>query len=86
MTLLRDMRNIGAVTAMELEASGVADGETLRALGSVGAAFRLRQAGFEVCRSKLAGFEGAIRDVKWNLVPRDEREALWRRLEEMSGR
>jgi DNA transformation protein and related proteins len=82
MTPLRDMRNIGRVTAAELEASGIADGETLRALGSVGAALRLRSAGYEVCRSKLAGLEGAIRGVKWSLVPPEARAALWRRLEE----
>jgi hypothetical protein len=75
------MRNIGPIVAAELEASGVTDGERLRALGSVGAAFLLRRSGFDVCRSKLAGLEGAIRDIKWNLVPREEREELWRRLE-----
>lgn len=81
MTALRDMRNIGKVCAAELEAAGIGDGESLRAAGSVLAAIRLRAAGFDVCRSKLAGLEGAIRCVKWNLVPAREREALWRKLE-----
>ena len=85
MTALRDMHNIGAATAAELEASGLTDGETLRAMGSVGAAFRLRSCGFDVCRSKLAGLEGAIRGIAWNLVPREEREALWRELEEATA-
>jgi len=85
MTALRDMHNIGAATAAELEASGLTDGETLRAMGSVGAAFRLRSCGFDVCRSKLAGLEGAIRGIAWNSVPRDEREALWRNLERLSS-
>jgi hypothetical protein len=81
MTALRGMRNIGEVCAAELEAAGIRDGEALRAAGAVGAALRLRAAGFDVCRSKLAGLEGAIRDVKWNLVPRADRERLWRELE-----
>ena len=82
MKALRDMRNIGEVCAHELEAAGIRDGEALRSAGSVGAAIRLRSAGFDVCRSKLAGLEGAIRDVKWNLLPAPEREALWRQLED----
>jgi hypothetical protein len=82
---LRALPNIGVVTASELEASGIADEERLRALGSVGAALRLRAAGFDVCRSKLAGLEGAIRGVKWNLLPRGEREGLWRKLEELTA-
>jgi hypothetical protein len=81
MTDLRALRNIGDVTAAELEAAGIADGETLRAAGSVGAAQRLRAAGFDVCGSKLGGLEGAIRDVKWTLVPKKEREELWREFE-----
>ena len=86
MTALREMRNIGEVVAAELEASGIADGEALRAAGSIGAAIRLRDSGYDVCRSKLGGLEGAIRDMKWHLIPVDEREALWRELEEMRGR
>jgi hypothetical protein len=74
------MRNIGSVCASELEAAGITSGEELRATGSVGAAIRLRAAGFDVCRSKLAGLEGAIRDIKWNLVPPADREALWAEL------
>lgn len=80
MTKLRDMRNIGPVVAAELEAAGIRDGETLRAAGSVRAAQMLRAAGFDVCRSKLAGLEGAIRDITWHLVPSADREALWREL------
>jgi hypothetical protein len=75
MTALRDMRNIGLVCASELEAAGISSGEKLRAAGSVGAAIRLRAAGFDVCRSKLAGLEGAIRDVKWNLVRPEDTES-----------
>ncbi len=82
MTALRELPNIGAVVAAELAAAGIADGEALLAAGSVGAALRLRAAGFEVCRSKLGGLEGAVRGVKWTIIPPEERRALW---EELSG-
>jgi hypothetical protein len=75
------MRNIGKIVASELENAGIPDGEALKAAGSVGAAIRLRAAGYDVCRSKLGGLEGAIRDIKWNLIPVEERAALWRNLE-----
>jgi TfoX C-terminal domain len=81
MTALRDMWNIGEVVAAELESSGIPDGEALLAAGSVGAAIRLRASGFDVCRSKLSGLEGAIRGMKWNLIPRPEREGRWKELE-----
>jgi DNA transformation protein and related proteins len=78
---LRSMRNIGKVVAGELEAAGVPDGESLAAVGALGAAVRLKAAGFDVCRSKLAGLQGALRDTKWNLIPPAERAALWSEFE-----
>jgi len=75
------MRNIGSVVAQELEAAGIPDAESLKAIGVLGAAIRLRTAGFDVCRSKLAGLAGAIQDIKWNLVPQDDRKKLWAELE-----
>jgi hypothetical protein len=83
-TALRDMRNIGAVVAAELAAAGIPDAEALRAAGSVGAAIRLRDSGFDVCKSKLGGLEGAIRDITWHLIPADERAELWERLQELT--
>jgi hypothetical protein len=76
------MSNIGEVVAAELEMAGIADGEALKTAGSIGAALRLKAAGFDVCRSKLGGLEGAIRGIRWNLVPAAERERLWSELEE----
>jgi hypothetical protein len=75
------MKNIGRVVAAELEAAGIPDGESLAREGSIGAALRLKAAGFDVCRSKLSGLEGALRDTKWSLLPPAERAALWSRFE-----
>jgi len=77
MTDLRSLPNIGSVVASELEASGIPDADTLKELGSVGAAVRLRSAGYDVCRSKLSGLEGAVRGIRWNLIAPAERKARW---------
>jgi DNA transformation protein and related proteins len=79
MTALCDLRNIGDVVAAELEKAGITDGETLKKIGSINAALRLREAGFDVCRSKLSGLEGAIRGIRWHMISKEEREALWKR-------
>ena len=84
MTALREMRNIGEVVATELETAGITDGEALRAAGSIGAAIRLRDSGFDVCKSKLGGLEGAIRDITWHRLPAVERAALWSELEKLT--
>ena len=84
MTNLRTLTNIGTIVASELKAAGVPDAETLKAVGSVEAALRLRRAGFDVCRSKLSGLEGAVRGIRWNLIPEDERKKIWKELEESS--
>ena len=78
---LRSLENIGEVVAGELEAAGVPDVEALAREGSIGAAILLRAAGFGVCRSKLSGLEGALRGVRWNLIPPAERAALWSEFE-----
>jgi DNA transformation protein and related proteins len=77
---LRELLNIGEVVAAELEAAGIRDAEALRAAGSIGAALRLRSAGFGVCRSMLGGLEGAVRGLRWHLIPPEERRALWDQL------
>lgn len=83
MTALREMPNIGKICASELEAVGIKDGEALKAAGAVGAAIRLRAAGFDVCRTKLSSLEGALRGIKWNLVSPETRDALWESLESL---
>lgn len=81
---LRSLRNIGPVVAGELEGAGIPDAESLAEVGAVGAALRLRAADYDVCRSKLAGLEGALRDLPWHRIPAEERGALWKRLESFS--
>jgi DNA transformation protein len=78
---LTSLPNIGAVVAQKLKAAGVTTPQQLKALGSVEAAVRLRalatRAEDAPCMSMLSGLEGAIRGVRWHVIPKHEREALW---------
>jgi DNA transformation protein and related proteins len=85
MTELGSLPNIGRVVAEELARAGIADAESLVGAGSVQAAARLRAAGFDVCRSKLGGLEGAVRGIRWTLIPAEERRELWKRLESLTS-
>jgi DNA transformation protein len=61
---LTSLPNIGAVVAQKLKAAG-----RLRALAT--------RAEDAPCMSMLSGLEGAIRGVRWHVIPKHEREALW---------
>jgi DNA transformation protein len=77
------MPNIGRVVADLLARAGIDTPEELRRLGAVEAAVRIGsiQPDDPPCRSMLAGLEGAIRGVRWHLIPEAEREALWNEYE-----
>jgi DNA transformation protein len=77
---LADLPNIGREVARLLQAAGITTPQELREVGAVVAAERIRQIRPHdpPCRSMLAGLEGAVRGVRWHLMPKSEREALWR--------
>jgi len=81
MNELQDLPNIGPVVAEQLQRVGISAPGTLIALGSVEAALRLEESGVNVCASKLAALEGAVRGVRWHLIPANERTALRKRFE-----
>ncbi len=58
MSELRDMPNLGDLVVKQLKAIGIRTPDGLRDLGSIRAALKLSDAGFEVCSSKLAALEG----------------------------
>ena len=80
---LSDLPNIGQEVARLLETAGVRTPAALRQLGAVAAAERILVSRPEdpPCRSMLAGLEGAIRGIRWHLIPKAEREALWTQYE-----
>jgi DNA transformation protein len=77
---LTDMPNIGSEVARLLERAGIGTPEELTRIGAVAAAVRIRSVRPDdpPCRSMLSGLEGAIRGVRWHLIPKAEREALWK--------
>jgi len=79
--------NIGVECAGVLRKAGIATAADLRRLGSVEAAVRIRGAlgADAVCRSRLSALEGAIRGVRWHLIPKPERDLLWQELDRRSA-
>jgi len=76
------LRNLGPVSAGWLEAAGIGTATELRALGAV-AAFRrvaFSRSG-DVSLNLLYALEGALRDVRWDHLPPEERRALRRAAE-----
>lgn len=74
---LTRLRNLGAVSAAWLAAVGVRTEAELRALGAV-AAFRrvaTHRSG-DVSLNLLYALEGALRNVRWDRLPAEDRAAL----------
>jgi DNA transformation protein len=66
MVKLTELPNIGRTVAARLAEVGIADGETLRRLGSRAAFLKLQAVDEGACLSMLCGLEGAIRGVRWH--------------------
>jgi len=81
---LENLPNVGRCLASELNACGIHLTEQLIAAGSLEVACRLQKKGFPVCQSKLAALEGAIRGIRWHEIAKQERLALWDKLQEMA--
>jgi len=75
---LTTLPNIGKVVAERLKLAGIPDAETLRALGSREAFLRIRATGEPGCLSMLCGLEGAVRGVRWHLLPNEVKDELKR--------
>lgn len=74
---LTRLRNLGAVSASWLVAAGIRTEAELRALGAV-AAFRrvaTHRSG-DVSLNLLYALEGALRGVRWDRLPAEDRAAL----------
>lgn len=83
MQLLRDLPNIGPAVAQLLACADINTPEELTRVGAVEAAARIKSIRPDdpPCRSMLAGLEGAIRGVRWYMIPKPERESLWKEYE-----
>jgi DNA transformation protein len=77
---LEDAVNIGPVLAAELRQAGIATLEELRALGELEAWLRVRRVNPERdCASSLQALAGAIRGVRWHVLPPELRRELAKR-------
>jgi DNA transformation protein and related proteins len=81
--VLTDMPNIGPEVAGLLSRAGIDTPKKLVHMGAVEAAIRIRgiRPDDPPCRSMLAGLDGAIRGVRWHMIPKAEREKLWKEYE-----
>lgn len=88
MQALTDMPNIGSEVAGLLTRAGIATPEELMELGAVGAAIRIGRIRPDdpPCRSMLSGLDGAIRGVRWHIIPKPERDALWKEYQDRTRR
>ena len=77
MSELKTLPNIGSKLATELAVAGIETREQLITLGSLDASFRLMACGYSVCANKLYALEGAIRGIRWQDIPSQERQQLW---------
>lgn len=86
-TQLADLPNLGPEVVRLLTAAGIDTPQKLRRLGAIAAAERIRRIRPQdpPCRSMLAGLEGAIRGVRWHLIPKAEREVLWSEYQARKG-
>ena len=76
---LARLRNLGPASAAWLEAAGIRTAADLRALGAVAAFRRVAfHRGGDVSANLLYALEGALRDVRWDRLPAEERVRLRR--------
>ena len=76
MEKLTSFPNIGPVLAEKLNKIGITTFDDLATVGSVEAVIRIGQTDRSACYNMLYALEGAIRGVRWHLIPKDERAQL----------
>ncbi len=81
---LLDLPNIGPEIDRLLRAADIHTPATLRRLGSIAAALRIRDLRPDdpPCPRMLAGLEGALRGVRGHDIPKPERDLLWNRYQQ----
>lgn len=76
MAELTSMVNIGAEMARKLKAVGITSAEQLAETGSKQAFFMLKQLYPQVCLVHLYALEGAIQNVDFNRLSKDQKQDL----------
>jgi DNA transformation protein len=74
---LESLTNLGRIAARQLAEVGIASETDLRNAGAVGAYLRLKEHfGPAVSLNYLYALDGALKGVRWDLMPESERAAL----------
>lgn len=73
---LEHLHNIGPVLAAELRKAGIDTPQQLLDLGAERTLLALKPADPGSCLNKLLALEGAIRGIRWHLLPKGRKEEL----------
>jgi DNA transformation protein and related proteins len=73
---LSTLPNIGDVLAEKLASVEIRSYEDLLSLGSVETVLRIADTSDAGCYNMLYALEGAIREIRWHAIPKDERIKL----------
>ena len=76
MTDLQNLPNIGPTLAKKLNQSGIDPFVDLSKIGSLEALICIGHTDRSACYNMLYALEGAIRGMRWHLIPKDERALL----------
>ena len=76
MPALRELLNLGPASEAMLHTAGITGVEQLEELGSIEAYLRVREVRPDASRNSLYALEGALLDVRWDLLPKDLRARL----------
>ncbi|MCY3413034.1 MAG: TfoX/Sxy family protein [Candidatus Heimdallarchaeota archaeon] len=82
MESLRDLPNIGDKLADELLAIGITSFDELADLGAVEVFIRLVDKKGDGCYNKLYALEGAIQQIRWHNLTKEEKDTLKLRYKE----
>jgi DNA transformation protein len=77
------MINIGEVIQWELEQVGILNLEDLKKTGSARALFMIHNNGGNGCLSMLYALEGAIKEIRWHDLTKEEKEKVKAEYEEL---
>lgn len=77
MDKLTDLPNISQVISANLQRAGIKTPEALREIGSKDAFLRIRaHVDEDACLNQLYALEGAVRGIRWHLLPDEVKEDL----------
>ena len=79
---LTKLPNIGPTLAEKLDQIGVRTYDDLEEMGSIEAVTRIAMTDQSACYNMLYALEGAIRGIRWHLIPKEKRANLKKMFDE----